>query len=129
MFDGALMSDSFILVLGLLLIIGVLTSKFSNFLGVPALILYILIGMVIGSDGLELFHFDNYQLAKLIGMVALVIILFDGGLQTKWSTVKPVVVPSLSLATMGVILTSAVVGVFALREAHNEYTRQTLKPN
>jgi len=84
---------------------------------------------VIGSDGLGLFHFDNYQLAKLIGMVALVIILFDGGLQTKWSTVKPVVVPSLSLATMGVILTSAVVGVFALREAHNEYTRQTLKPN
>ena len=84
MFDGALMSDSFILVLGLLLIIGVLTSKFSNFLAIPALILYILIGMVIGSDGLELFHFDNYQLAKLIGMVALVIILFDGGLQTKW---------------------------------------------
>lgn len=113
MFDGALMMDYFILVLGLLLIIGVLTSKFSNYLGVPTLILYILIGMIIGSDGLGLFHFSDYQLAKLIGIIALVIILFDGGLQTKWSNVKPVVVPSLSLATIGVLLTSIVVAVFA----------------
>ncbi|SHF82994.1 potassium/proton antiporter [Ornithinibacillus halophilus] len=109
----SLIFDYFILTLGLLLIIGVLTAKFSNRLGVPALVLFILVGMVIGSDGLGLIHFSDDKLARMIGMAALVIILFDGGLQTKWTTVKPVIAPSLSLATIGVIFTSVIVGIGA----------------
>lgn len=111
--ESAFIMEYFILIIGLLLITGVLTAKFSNRLGVPALVLFILVGMVIGSDGLGLIHFDDYQLARLIGIVSLVIILFDGGLHTKWSTVKPVIAPSISLATLGVILTSFMVGIGA----------------
>lgn len=105
--------EYFILALGLLLIIGVFTAKFSSRLGVPALILFILLGMLIGSDGLEIIDFSDFNLARLIGMFALVIILFDGGMQTNWSTVRPVVPPSFSLATLGVILTSVIVGIGA----------------
>lgn len=66
-----------------------------------------------GSDGLGLIHFDNPELTQLIGIFALVVILFEGGLQTKWSSVKSVTVPSLSLATIGVLLTTIVVAVAA----------------
>src|SRR5699024_6153146 len=111
--ETGFLTEYFILILGLLLIIGVLTAKFSSRLGVPALVLFILLGMIIGSDGFGLLDFSDYNLARLVGMLALVIILFDGGLQTKWDTVKPVIAPAFSLATLGVILTSLIVGVGA----------------
>jgi potassium/hydrogen antiporter len=107
-------TPEYIVLLGaLLLIVGVVTTKFSSRLGVPALVLFIAVGMLIGSDGLGIIYFDNAKLAQLIGIVALVIILFEGGLQTKWSTVRSVAVPSLSLATLGVLLTTSVVAVAA----------------
>lgn len=105
--------DYFILLTALLLIIGVLTTKFSTRLGVPALVLFLLVGMIMGSDVLGLIHFDNPKLAQLIGILALVVILFEGGLQTKWSSVRAVATPSLSLATLGVLLTTIVVAVAA----------------
>ncbi len=114
MFLDAFGNDAFVLIGALLLISGVLVAKFSTRLGLPALVLFILVGMLIGSDGLGLIHFDNAETAQLIGILALVIILFEGGLQTKWSTVKSVAAPSLSLATLGVVLTSAIVGVAAM---------------
>jgi cell volume regulation protein A len=58
-------------------------------------------------------YFDNAVLAQLFGTLALIVILFDGGMQTKWNHVKPVLAPSLTLATLGVILTTLVVGLFA----------------
>jgi potassium/hydrogen antiporter len=105
--------DYFILLTALLLIIGVLTTKFSTRLGVPALVLFLMVGMIMGSDGLGLIYFENAKLTQLIGLFALIVILFEGGLLTKWSSVKPVVAPSLSLATMGVLLTTIVVAVAA----------------
>ncbi|MGI6453023.1 MAG: potassium/proton antiporter [Syntrophomonadaceae bacterium] len=110
--DGSFMGY-FILTIALLLIIGVLTAKFSNRLGVPALVLFILVGMLAGSDGLGIIDFDDFSLARLIGIIALIVIIFDGGLQTKWNAVKPVMTPTLLLATLGVILTAVVVGVGA----------------
>ncbi|MED4164248.1 cation:proton antiporter, partial [Halalkalibacterium halodurans] len=108
-------TDTIILLAGLLFIVGVITAKFSTRLGVPALVLFILVGMLVGSDGLGLIHFDFSQahFAQLIGIFALVIILFEGGLQTKWKTVQSVAVPSLSLATFGVLITSTLVAVAA----------------
>ncbi|WP_170008577.1 potassium/proton antiporter [Bacillus fonticola] len=103
--------DSFMLLSALLLIVGVITTKLSSRLGVPALVLFIAVGMVVGSDGLGLIYFDNAEVAEFIGVVALVVILFEGGLQTKWKTVKPIIPPSLSLATLGVIITSTIVAV------------------
>ncbi|WP_307894445.1 potassium/proton antiporter [Bacillus swezeyi] len=105
--------EHFILLTALLLIIGVLTTKFSTRLGVPALVLFLLVGMIMGSDGLGIIYFNNPELAQLIGIIALVIILFEGGLQTKWSPVKAVAAPSLSLATVGVLLTTIVIAVAA----------------
>jgi len=105
--------DNFILLASLLLIIGVLTTKFSSRLGVPALILFLAVGMIVGSDGLGFIYFDNANYAQLIGVLALIIILFEGGLQTRWNTVKSVLTPSLSLATIGVLLTTSIVAVAA----------------
>lgn len=106
-------TDYFILLLAILLILGVVTTKFSSRLGVPALILFIILGMVMGSDVLGIIYLDNPKVAQLIGVLALVIILFEGGLQTKWKTVKKVAAPSLSLATVGVLVTTALVAVGA----------------
>ncbi|MGD7044337.1 potassium/proton antiporter [Jeotgalibacillus proteolyticus] len=105
--------DSFVLLGGLLLICGVIVAKFSNKLGLPSLVLFILVGMIIGSDGLGIVYFDNMNLAQLIGVMALIIILFEGGMQTKWATVRSVALPSLSLATFGVLITSGIVGYIA----------------
>ncbi|WP_088036540.1 potassium/proton antiporter [Evansella clarkii] len=110
MFLESFGTDALVLLGALLLISGVLVAKFSNRLGLPSLVLFILVGMILGSDGLGLVYFDNAYIAQIIGIFALVIILFEGGLQTKYSTVKAVVVPSVSLATLGVLLTSAIVG-------------------
>ncbi|MUV39398.1 K(+)/H(+) antiporter NhaP2 [Lentibacillus sp. JNUCC-1] len=97
----------------LLLIISVVITKFSSRLGVPTLVLFILVGMITGSDGLDIIYFDNAGVAQLIGVFALVIILFEGGLQTKWRDVKPVAPAAGILATVGVLTTSAVVAVAA----------------
>lgn len=106
-------TDSFILLAATFLIVGVLTTKFSSRLGVPSLVLFIMVGIIMGSDVLGLIYFDNAQLAQMIGILALVIILFEGGIQTSWKSVKPVIIPSLSLATVGVLLTSGIVAVAA----------------
>lgn len=108
-------TDMIILFVAILFIAGVLTAKFSTRLGVPALVLFILVGMVIGSDGFNIVNvdFEQAKYAQFVGMFALVVILFEGGLQTKWATVKSVALPSLSLATLGVLLTSTIVAVAA----------------
>ncbi|RSL29384.1 potassium/proton antiporter [Salibacterium salarium] len=113
MFVGGFDIDSFVLLAALLLIVGVTVTKFSSRLGMPSLILFILVGMLIGSDGLGIIYFDNTEQAQLVGIMALVIILFEGGTQTKWSTIRPVIWPSLSLATIGVVITSLIVGLAA----------------
>ncbi|WP_163537942.1 potassium/proton antiporter [Gracilibacillus sp. YIM 98692] len=113
MFDVINNTDQFILLAAIVLTVSVLVTKFSNRLGVPSLILFILLGMLIGSDGLGFIYFDNARIAHLIGMVALVIILFEGGIQTKWKTIRPVIGSSLTLATLGVLITSGLVGIVA----------------
>jgi cell volume regulation protein A len=104
-------TDYVILLCSILLILGVITTKFSTRLGVPALILFMLVGMIMGSDVLGIIYFDNANIAQLIGVLALIIILFEGGLQTKWQTVRKVAAPSLTLATVGVLLTTSIVAI------------------
>lgn len=113
MIEPILHEDKMLLLVALLFIVGVLTTKFSSRLGVPSLVLFIVVGILTGSEGLGLIYFDNASFAKSIGIFALIIILFDGGMSTEWSKVRPVVTPSLSLATLGVILTALVVGIAA----------------
>lgn len=96
-----------------LFIIGVVTTKLSSRLGVPSLVIFILIGMTMGSDVLGIVYFDNAKIAQVVGVFALIIILFEGGLQTDFASIKPVIKPALSLATLGVLITSGLVGVIA----------------
>ncbi|WP_226579823.1 potassium/proton antiporter [Halobacillus litoralis] len=113
MFFDAFGTDSFLLLTALLLFSGVIVAKFSSRWGIPALILFIMVGMLFGSEGLGIVYFSDASVAQTIGVFALVIILFEGGLHTKWATVRSVAVPSLSLATIGVLITSLIVGFAA----------------
>ena len=98
---------------GLLLLISAFASKLANKFGVPALLLFLLIGMLAGSDGIGGLHFDNYEIAKTIGDLALLFILFTGGLETKWKSIQPILIQGLILSTLGVTLTMFFLGSFA----------------
>jgi potassium/hydrogen antiporter len=105
--------DSLILGTGVLLLLGIASSKLSNRLGVPVLVLFLVLGMLAGSDGIGGIEFENYRLAHGIGTLALAMILFDGGLSTPISSVRAVWKPAMLLATLGVLITSIVTGLAA----------------
>jgi cell volume regulation protein A len=101
-----------VLIIAVMLLLSVLASKASGKLGVPALLLFLGIGMLAGSDGVGGIYFDNPWLAQLLGSIALAYILFAGGLQTQWKVARPILAPALVLSTFGVILTATAVGLF-----------------
>ncbi|GGJ81967.1 K+/H+ antiporter [Lentibacillus kapialis] len=100
---------SFVLLFALMLLVGVFTTKFSTRLGLPSLVLFLFVGMILN----EFIYFDNVELTQLIGIMALIIILFEGGTQTKWHNMRPVLAPAGVLATVGVLLTSVIIGLAA----------------
>ncbi len=102
--------EHLLLIGALLLFASILASKTSGRLGVPTLILFLAVGMIAGSDGLGLIYFDNAGFAQTMGIIALVFILFSGGLDTKQESVQPVLVKGLALATVG-SMTAVIVGV------------------
>ncbi|MBO1438069.1 potassium/proton antiporter [Meiothermus sp. CFH 77666] len=106
-------AELILLVAGVLLLLSVLATKLGGRLGVPGLLLFLAIGMLAGSDGPGGIWFDNYALAQFVGTVALVFILYSGGLFTRWSTVRPILGPGLSLASVGVFITMLATGAFA----------------
>jgi potassium/hydrogen antiporter len=96
--------------ISVMLIIGVLATKFSSRLGLPALILFLVGGILLN----QIIYFEDVQLTQFIGTLALIIILFDGGTQTKWGKIRPVLGPASSLATLGVFITTLITGVAAM---------------
>ena len=102
-----------LLIAGILLIISAFASKISDLLGFPVLVLFLAIGMLAGSDGPGGIYFDNAAWAQAIGVIALAYILFSGGLDTPLARVKPVIGGGLSLASIGVLVTALVAGLFA----------------
>lgn len=103
-----------LLVTGAILIFAsILASKMSSRLGIPALLLFLIVGMLAGSEGVGGIYLDNPPLVQAVGIVALAFILFSGGLDTPWSAVRPVLGPGIALSSIGVILTAAVVSLFA----------------
>jgi cell volume regulation protein A len=105
--------DEWLLVSSLLLFLSIFAWKISGRIGIPALLLFLGIGMLAGSDGPGRIYFDNAQLAQEVGIVALAFILFAGGLETEWKVVRPVLGGALSLSTIGVLLTAVIVAGFA----------------
>ncbi|MGI2328846.1 potassium/proton antiporter [Planococcus sp. YIM B11945] len=104
-----LSTNGIILIGGIFLLAGVLMTKVSSRAGVPSLVLFMIIGMFLGSDITGLIYFSNAEIAQLVGIVALIFILFEGGLQASWKHMKPVLGGSLVLATVGVVITTLVV--------------------
>lgn len=105
--------DSLILVAALLLLTAILSSKLSTRSGMPVLLIFMGVGMLAGEDGPLGIVFDDVRLAHAVGTVALVLILFDGGLQSPMSSVRLAWKPASLLATLGVILTAGITGVIA----------------
>lgn len=106
-----------ILLSAALVLAGILSSLMALRFGAPLLLIFLLIGMLAGESGPGGLQFDNVRVAYLVGSVALALILFDGGLRTRLSTFRSVLAPSLSLATIGVVMTAvltAPVAHFAL---------------
>lgn len=99
-----------LLVLSVLFFLSILAGKASSRFGVPALLLFLSVGMLCGSDGLGI-QFENIQVAQNIGTIALCIILFSGGMDTKISEIRPIVAQGIVLATVGVLLTAIITGV------------------
>ncbi len=97
----------------MLLLAGIIASKAANKLGVPSLLLFLVVGMLAGSEGICGIEFDNPMQAKLIGDLALTLILFAGGLDTKWTQIRPVLWKGLTLSTVGVGITALLIGSFA----------------
>lgn len=97
----------------LLLLLSILASKISDRFGIPALLLFLLLGMLAGSDGPGGVYFDDPALAQSLGVIALIVILFSGGLDTEWERIRPILKPGLLLSTLGVFLTAISVGLFA----------------
>jgi potassium/hydrogen antiporter len=109
-----MITDMYLLIGAVLLLISVLASKLSIRYGIPSLLLFLSIGMAIGSDGLNWIFFDDYQLAQSLGIVALAYILFSGGLDTNWKKIRPVLYPALSMATLGVLVSAMVIALFSI---------------
>lgn len=104
--------DNILLIGSILLFISVLAGKTSFRLGVPTLVFFLAVGMLAGSDGIGGINFDNPAIAQFIGIIALNFILFSGGFETNWVSVKPVFGQAVTLSVLGVILTATFVGIF-----------------
>ena len=104
-------AGNILLIGSILLFISILVGKTGYRFGVPALLLFLVVGMLFGSDGIG-FQFHNTKEAQFIGMVALSIILFSGGMDTKFREIKPILAPGIVLSTVGVLLTAFFTGMF-----------------
>ncbi|WBU88456.1 potassium/proton antiporter [Cellulophaga omnivescoria] len=104
--------ENILLVGSILLFISIIVGKTSYKFGVPTLLLFLVIGMLAGSDGIGGIKFDGPKLAQFIGIVSLNFILFSGGLDTNWNTVKPILKEGIVLSTIGVLLTAVTIGTF-----------------
>ncbi|HEX7002678.1 MAG TPA: potassium/proton antiporter [Trueperaceae bacterium] len=105
--------DQLLLGIAILLVIAIFASKASGRLGLPSLLLFLAVGMLAGSEGIGGIEFADVGMAQTLGVVALAFILFSGGLDTSWPSVRPVLWPALSLSTVAVLLTAVSMGLFA----------------
>lgn len=104
-------SENLLFIGSILIFCSILITKAGGRFGMPALLLFLVAGMLFGSDGLGI-EFDNVGQAQFVGMVALCVILFTGGVETKLCDIKPVAGPGLTLSTVGVLLTTTFTGIF-----------------
>jgi cell volume regulation protein A len=102
-----------ILIAGSLLAAGILGALLADRVRVPGLLLFLGLGMLAGSQGIGDIHFDDAELARTLGTIALILILFEGGLTAGWSEIRPVLGTAASLATLGTVATALLAGLAA----------------
>lgn len=105
--------EAILVAAALLIIASVLASRVSAVVGVPALLMFLAIGMLAGSDGPGGIEFENYPLAFAVASASLGLILFDGGMRTRWDNVRPVLGAAVSLSSLGVFVTAVATALFA----------------
>ncbi len=106
-----LSTENILFIGSIIFFVAIVAGKVSNRFGTPMLLLFLLVGMLFGTDGLGI-EFDNFASAQFIGMIALSVILFSGGMDTDFKEIKPVMKEGLVLSTVGVLLTAAFTGLF-----------------
>src|SRR5689334_19809759 len=112
---ASLDSISFLILFGALLVLaGILSSLVALRFGGPLLLIFLVVGMLAGESGPLAIHFEDVRLVYTVGSVALALILFDGGLRTRFATFRSVLLPAGTLATIGVLITSALVAPVAV---------------
>ena len=116
--------ELFLLIVSVLLFVSLLVGKMGSRFGVPTLLLFLLIGVLFGSDGLGI-EFNSPKVAQAIGVVALNIILFSGGMDTRMNEIKPIAAQGLVLATVGVLLTALLTGLFIYWLTNNFFNAVT----
>lgn len=105
-------AGNIILIGSVLLFVSILAGQRAYKFGVPALVLFLAVGMLAGTDGIGGINFDSPGIAQFIGVIALNFILFSGGLDTEWKSVRPVMWQGVILSTAGVLFTAILTGLF-----------------
>ncbi len=111
--SSVVVSNAVLLVVAALLVAGTLSSLLAARFGAPILLLFLLVGVLAGEGGPGGIHFNDYWATYMVGSAALAVILFDGGLRMRMSALRGAVAPAVTLATVGVVLTAALVGLVA----------------
>ncbi len=109
----SLETNTLLLLAGMLMLIGIVASTLTVRIGLPFLLLFLAVGMLAGEEGIGRIPFDNFDLAFLVGNLSLAVILLDGGMRTQSQTFRAALWPSITLSSLGVILTAGIVGIFA----------------
>ena len=107
------LSNNLILIGSALILVSIFAGTLSSRFGAPLLLVFLVLGMLAGEDGPGGIKFNDYETTYLVGSIALAIILFDGGLRTRWKTFREVGASAVVLATLGVLVTAAITGVAA----------------
>ena len=118
--------NTYLLITTLVIFACILLNRFSNRIGIPTLLAFIVLGMVFGSDGILKIPFDNYAFAEQICSIALIFIMFYGGFGTNWKRAQSVSVKAVLLSTIGVVITCMLTGVFCHLALHISWTESFL---
>jgi len=108
--DSLARDAEFILLAGALLALGIGAALIADRVRVPGLLLFLGLGMLVGSEGIGGVEFDDAELTRTLGTIGLVLILFEGGLSAGWKEIRPVLPTAISLGTLGTILTALIAG-------------------
>ena len=100
------------IICALVLLMCITSTKILYKFGVPILLIFMVLGMLFGSDGIVGIYFNDYQLASKVSTIALIFIMFYGGFGTNWGMAKPVAVQSVFMSTLGVVFTAILTGLF-----------------